>query len=378
MTGRIRQVKPNAAPSAIRDFLNDRIRFLMDSQPFWADLVSRGVLSMPAAYTAGTITLTNGSVTVTGTGTSWATNDISNTTIPLGIPEKGVLTVAPASMAGIVTDSFLYIDAGGTPEAVAVLETTPTTFAARFTSVHNQNCAVTQSSLAGLQLKLGATYPVFTVRAVHSSTELETDIAWGTTTLTGASYQLLKCYFSIAPDLKDILNVWDAAQGRPLLFHKPQDWLNVRDPQRQATGFPMALVDHSPSEGGSMQYELWPHQPIAYQVPILYARQWPMLKNPTDRPPSFINPSCIIDGAIADALRIRNSATAEMPDPYFDPKTAAIYEAKFQAEMQASLNANESKMMTVYQTYSDMWSASPGGSYWQSHVSDLDSDGFYW
>jgi hypothetical protein len=235
---------------------------------------------------------------------------------------------------------------------------------------------VTQSSLAGLQLKLGATFPIFTVRAVHSSTELETDMPWGTTTLTGASYQLLKCYFSIAPDLKDILNLWDPAQGRPLLFHKSQDWLNVRDPQRQATGFPMALVDHSPSEGGSMQYELWPHQPIAYQIPVLYARQWPMLKNPTDRPPFFINPSVLIDGAIADALRIRNSATAEMPDPYFDPKTAAIYEAKFQTGMQSALNSNESKMNTVLQTWADAFSASPGGSYWMSHV-DMD-DGYYW
>src|SRR6266700_5300417 len=170
MTGRVRQIKPNAPASAIRDRINDRIRYLMDSQPFWADLLKQGILSMPAAYVTGQVTMSPNSKVVTGTGTGWPVTDVSNTTLPAGIFELGVQTVAPASMNGIATDAFLYIDASGTPEAVAVLETTRTTFSANFTHRHNPNCTATQSSLAGLQFRLGANYPTYTIRGVHSST----------------------------------------------------------------------------------------------------------------------------------------------------------------------------------------------------------------
>ena len=377
MTGRVRQIKPNAPASAIRDRINDRIRYLMDSQPFWADLLKQGILSMPAAYVTGQVTMSPNSKVVTGTGTGWPVTDVSNTTLPAGIFELGVQTVAPASMNGIATDAFLYIDASGTPEAVAVLETTRTTFSANFTQRHNPNCTATQSSLAGLQFRLGATYPTYTIRGVHSSTELEIDLAWGAPTLTNSAYEILKMYFTIAPDLKDIVNLWDPTQGRPLVFHKSQDFLNARDPQRTATSVPLCLADYIPTEGGSMQYELWPHQTIAYQIPVLYCRQWPMLKNPTDRPPSFINPSMIVDGAVADSLRARDQLVgSEQADPFFDPKTAQIYEVKFQAGMEAAMNANDSKCLRALEDFRSQWGGfMPGGNWQQSHIPDGDWPG---
>jgi len=380
MTGRVRQVKPNATASAIRDRLNDRIRYLMDSQPFWADLLSSGILSMPAAYVTGSVTMTPNSKIVTGTSTNWPVADVSNTIIPAGIFELGTQTVSPASMVGIATDAFLYIDSTGDPESVAVLETTRTTFTANFTKRHNPNCTATQSSLAGLQLRLGATIPTYTVRGVHSTTELDIDMAWGITALTGSAYQILKMYFAIAPDLKDIVNLWDPSQGRPLRFHKNQDFLNARDPQRSATGVPLCLADYIPSEAGSMQYELWPHQSIAYQLPVLYSRQWPAMKNATDRPPFFINPSMIVDGAVADSLRVRDQLVgSEMQDPFFDPKTAQIYETKFLAGMQACLNANESKCLRALEDWSNQWGGFiPGGNWLQSHIADGDWPGVGW
>lgn len=370
MRGRVKQVKPNADPTAIRDFINDRIRYLIDSQPFWADLVKRGVLGCPQAYATGQVSLTTNSPTVTGSATAWPVNNVSNTTIPSGVREFGApLQVAPASMAGIAVDSFLYIDSGGDPEAVAVLETTNTTFTANFLKRHNANCTVTQSSLAGLQIKLGAFYPVFTVRAIHSATELEIDIPWGGAPLTAAAYQIVKAYFSIAPDLKDIIALWDPTQGRPLAYHKSREYINIRDPQRTATGFPICLADWSPSESGSMQYELWPHQLTPYQIPILYARQWPVLKNPTDRPPFFINPSVIIDGAIADALRVNNQMMgSEQADPFFNPRLADTYELKFKAGMEAAHNANQSKAQTELENWRNFTGYMPGGSWWQSHI----------
>lgn len=371
MTGRVRQAKPNAPASQIRNQLNDRIRYIIDSQIFWADLLFSGVLSMPVAYTTGTVALTLGSKVITGTSTAWPISDISNTTIALGVPETGVLNVTPVSMAGIETDSFLYVDNGGDPEAVAVLDVTPSTFTARFTKRHNAACTVTQSSLAGLQMRLGYTVPTYTVRAVHSATELEIDQEWGITSQSGMSYQIVKIYFTVAPDLKDIITLWDPTQGRPLIFHKTQDYLNYRDPQRTSTGVPLVLADFIPTEAGTMQYELWPYQTISYQIPVLYCKQWPELKNPTDRPPWFINPSMIIDGAVADALRIRNQALGDAtPDPFFDPKTAQIYDQKFQIELQACIGANQSKALSALTPYESWFGFMPGGTWNQSHLSD--------
>lgn len=132
----------------------------------------------------------------------------------------------------------------------------------------------------------------------------------------------------------------------------------------------MCLADFIPSEAGSMRYELWPHQTIAYQIPILYCKQWPELKNPTDRPPWFINPSMIIDGAVADALRIRNPMGDDGVDPFFDPKTAQIYEEKFTIGKQAALNANEGKALVALEQYRQFSGFMPGGTWAQSHLSD--------
>lgn len=371
MTGRVRQVKPNAQVTQIRGAINDRIRYIIDSQVFWADLLASSVLSMPDAYIAGTVALTNGSKTVTGSGTAWPVTDVTNTTIAAGVPEFGVATVAPVAMTGIQVDSFLYIDAGTAPEAVAVLEVGRTTFKANFQKRHAANCTVTQSRLAGQQLAMGATEPIYTIRAVHSATELEIDQQWGITAMSGSAYQILKCYFTIAPDMKDIVALWDPTQGRPMAFHKSQDYLNYRDPQRTATGSPLVLADFIPTEAGTMQYELWPHQTISYQIPVLYCKQWPELKNPTDMPPWFINPSIIIAGATADALRIRNQQIgSDAGDVFFDPKTAQIYESQFQAGMVAAINANQSKALTVLENYRQWFGYMPGGNWAQSHVGD--------
>lgn len=379
MSGRVRGVKPNAQVTQIRAAINDRIRFIIDSQIFWADLLASSVLSMPAVYVTGTVALTNGSKTVTGTSTAWPITDVSNTTIAVAVTEYGVQTVTPASMTGIEVDSLLYVDASGSPEAVAVLEVGRTTFKANFQKLHSAAFTVTQSSLAGLQLVLGSTIPIYTIRAVVSSTSFLIDQEWGITALTGSSYQIIKCYFTISPDLKDIVALWDPTQGRPMAFHKSQDYLNYRDPQRASTGVPLVLADFIPTEAGTMQYELWPHQTISYQIPILYCKQWPELKNPTDQPPWFINPSIIIAGATADALRIRNQQIgSDAGDPFFDPKTAEIYERQFQVGLAAAVNANQSKALTVLEQFSNFFGYMPGGNWSQAHLTDeyYGSDGW--
>jgi hypothetical protein len=60
----------------------------------------------------------------------------ATTTVAGAIVVPGVVTVVPASMAGIGVGVLLAIDAAGTPETVTVTATTPTTFTATFAAAH--------------------------------------------------------------------------------------------------------------------------------------------------------------------------------------------------------------------------------------------------
>lgn len=372
MTAEVQSAKPNAPALQIRSHINARIRKLVDSRPFWSSLLGRAVVSVPNAYTTGSATLTLGSTTVTGTSTFWPYNDAVNTVIPNGVTALGYTEVSPSSMTGIAAGSWLYIDGLAGPaqaEAVPVTDTTATTFIAKFSKMHNPGCSVWMSSLANMQLQMGMNYPIYTVRAFHSASECEIDMPWGGTALIDSSYQLIGLYYSIAPDFHDFVAVWDPVQATPLGYHKPAELVNLLDPQRQNTGDPQFFADLTPDDTGTMYYELYPHQTSARQLGVLYARSWPRLLRPTDRPPWFINPSVFMDGATADALRIKNIKPGSGDkDEFWNLDLAMQFEQKFQTGLAEAIYADQGKALEALQVY---WQAlvGPGGAaYYQSHL----------
>lgn len=371
MTGRVKSFRPNLSAQLVRGWINDRIRQVLDSRTYWSDLITRGILSVPNAYNTGTVTSTTGSTTITGTATAWPVSDVVNTTIPAAVSEIGYSEVTPASMAGITADTMLYVDAAGTPETVAVVTVTATTFTAKFLFTHLAGATITSSSLSNRQLKIagssGGNFPVFNVRSVQSTTQLTIDLPWGSTGLTASAYQIVGMYYTMAPDFKDLLTIVDPQYSLPLRFHAPVMELNWRDPQRQATGPPQVLYDLSPNENGNMQYELWPLQTSARQLPFLYHRQWPELINDNDRPPHFINPTVFIHGAIADALRMK----VGKDDPYHNPALANEYERRFLQGMDDAKNADESKFQRGYGFDFDQHFGAGGANFWQSHEIDV-------
>lgn len=358
------------------------MRRLLDKRAFWSGTLKRGIISIPAAYTTGTISLTNGSASVTGSGTSWPTNDIVNTTVAVAVSNIGLQTVTPGSMSGITTDSVLYVDGAGTPEIVAVRKVTATTFTANFTKAHTAGFTLTASSLAGRQLRISSSDPTFTIRAVPSATSLTLDQPWGAAAASGQSYSIVKMYYTIATDIRDILIVADRSVPSRLRFHVPQAELNWRDPQRTESGDPHTLADYIPNEAGNMQYEVYPIQTSARQLDVLYTCQWPDMEAPGDVPPPFIDPTILTYGALADALRHNTGGRLGVDkDPSYDPVQADRYEAKFEIESDRAASADEGKALQAFeQSAAYLFGEGGGGpNFYQTHdLSAPDSAGIYW
>jgi hypothetical protein len=356
--------RPEISPDFVNNALNDRLRQILDHRTFWADLLKFGNLSFPDPYSVGTISVATGDATVTGVDTAWPVNDVVDTVIPYGVPEFGYVEVEPASMAGITSNSMLYVDAAGEPEIVPVVEVGRTSFIALFAKQHDSGCTITQSSLANRQFRVTASYPVFTVTAVTAEDSLELNLAWGGPPLAAHSYTIKLMYVMLASDLKAIIAMKDEQTGFPVRLHVPVDEADNRDPRRtQVTGNPyFALLDLGANEQGNMLYETWPAPGSARQFSYAYWKQWPRLTKDTDRPPPFINPSILFYGAVADAKMHRT----KKGDPFYDPQGAQYYIGKFEQALQEAKNADEAKRLEAMRN--PWWKGMQPGNYDQQQL----------
>lgn len=359
MMGRVQQVKPNAKPEQCRQWLNDRIRELIDGRPYWSDMMRQQIISIPQPYNSGTVSATYQSNVIAGAGTGWVVSDVVNTTLSLGVSAIGNQWATPSSMVGITENTLLLIDAG-TPsqEVVSVLQVAQARFVANFQFTHNgvqgnpvpsTAAVVTSSSLSNLQIRMASYQPIFTVMAVVDAQTLLMNLPWGGPSATALGYSILKMYCTMPSDFKDFLSIVDPVQGIPIAFHVSQRDLDFRDPQRTSSGEPCFLADRAPDSNGNMQYEIWPPGSAARQLSYLYCAQWPEMRKPTDRPPFFLNPTVLVDGACAKALRTR----VERNDAWYDLPQSKMYEADFEKGMTNAVNADESKSVRNYTQFMD-------------------------
>lgn len=374
MRGHVRRVRPGIDPLTVRDFINQRIRSALDRKAIWAGLIRRGTIQIPDAYQTGTVSLTSGSDVVTGSGTSWPVSDAVNTSCPTAITETGTQWVAPASMGGITADSVLYVDDAGTPEIVRVVAVQSTRFLAKFEKTHTAGFTIKKSSLAGRQLRLGGSYPVYTILAVTSATSATLDMPWAGASLPSSSYSILLMYVTLAPNLKHLLDVIDPVQPTQLLLHYSQQQINWEDPQRTSGGPPYALVDMGPSPAGNIQYEIYPPQYSARQLYYIYTIQWPDLVEGGDRPPYFINPNVFIYGALAQALRVRLGPN----DSGYDPATANTYEQMAERDLMAAIVADDGKVQATLQWEYQRLLGSRGANWNQSHAVSYAGGNTWW
>lgn len=91
MYRQLRQYVPELPLFLAKKVINNRYRRALDSRP-WAGLRGEGMLTIPASYTTGTVTVPQGGTTVTGVGTAW-TSDMAG--LQIKIANQGpIITIA--------------------------------------------------------------------------------------------------------------------------------------------------------------------------------------------------------------------------------------------------------------------------------------------
>lgn len=365
MVGRVLGMKPNLPPTLAEGFINDCLRNLVDRRLNWTGLVKHSTIYIPDIITTGSIAMVQNSDNITVTGTTWPVSDVVNSTIPGVINRLGLQTVVPASMDGIDVDTLLYVDATGNPEIVAVLSVTSNSFTAKFTRFHNSGSTITCSSLSNRQIKLGVTYPIYTILAVTSTTTATIDLKWFATNLS-LGYTITKMYYTIDPAVKTLISVIDQSQGiPPLAINKAVQWLNRIDPQRMATGYPQAFANRMPNDSGNMVYEVWPSPQSPRQLSAIWIQQPGYLSADDDLIPPFINPSVIFYYATAMAWGTRVGLT----DQYFDPAISNKWMLQYEYQLNEAIKADDEKGGTGVQWDDGAWGI--GGADWnRSHSID--------
>lgn len=367
MVDHVLSYNPDAPPQLVKRRLNTRLRQVQDRR-MWGGLLVRGELSIPAAYTTGTVTVVRGSLKVTGTATLWPVNDLVSTTLSLPITAiNEYQDVTPVSMEGIEAGDWLLIDDGGADEeALLVLSIGSTSFKAKPTKTHGAATTISKSSLVRRQFRLGTTRPFYNIRAVTTLQELILDLPYGHPSAATSAYQICQAYVSLGQNLRMVWSVVNTAQGWRLRLNMPQETINTYDVWRQTTGWVYMLNDYIPDEIGRFQYELYPTPSMEQGFPYLAYRTVENMVNDEDTPPPAIPSHCLVHGAIADVMLYNRKS------PYYDPGVSAEFNRQFESDLINAAMADDSIYMNNL-----MWAFSKypftqhGAAYWQSH--DVDS-----
>ena len=118
-------------------------------------------------------------------------------------------------------------------------------------------------------------------------------------------------------NFKGYLCVRDKSNNFPLVLDKPQEWLDKRDPRRDATGtathfcqmpptstmFPGAATGGSSGiPPGTSRHELWPAPTGTYIYDCLYQlATWPLSDDRTSLIPETLNPEFVLQTALVKA-----------------------------------------------------------------------------
>ena len=357
---------PDAPPQLVKRRLNTRLREVQDVR-MWGGLLVRGELSIPAAYTTGTVTTVRGSNVVTGTDTVWPTNDIVNTTLSTAITVIGEYQdVTPVSMSGIGAGDWLLFDDGlATQETVLVISVGSSSFKAKPSIAHSAGCTITESSLVRRQFRLGTVRPFYDIHAVTAAQELLLDLVWGHTSATNSAYKIVQAYVHLGQNLRMVWSMVNSAQGWKIRLNMPQEVLDGYDSWRSGQGWVYMLADYIPDEIGRFRYELYPTASFEQGIPYLAYRTVENMVEDEDTPPPAIPSHLLVHGAIADVMMYNRKS------PYYDPATSQKFEAMFNSDLTNAVMADDSiYMMNLQWAYRQFpfADASFGGAAWkQAH-----------
>lgn len=370
MVDHVISYNPDCPPQLVKRRLNTRLRMIQDRR-MWGGLLVRGELSVPAAYSIGSVSVTRGSNVVTSTLSSWPYNDLVGTTLAQPVLQPGEYQdVYPSSMARIEAGDWLMFDSapgGGGPnkEAILVISIGPTSFKAKPAVGHNMGEHIYKSSLTRRQFRLGTTRPFYNIRGVTGDLELILDLPWGHTSSVGSTYKICQAYVNLGQNLRMVWSMVNNAQGWKVRLNMPQEVLDSYDGWRSGQGWCYMLSDYIPDEIGRFQYELYPTPSFEQGIPYLAYRTVENMVEDEDTPPPAIPSHILVHGALADVMMLNRKS------PYYDQVLAQAFANQFEVDLVNAVMADDSIFMNNLQWAFNQYpfqNSNFGGAAWrQSH-----------
>ena len=239
---------PGLSPFLADSYINRSWREVRDAR-LWSFLQEDCGIVCPAQVTAGTVSITQFSATVTCDATA------SAALLAISLPSPLTLTALQIRFGG----------AGNTAQTGQIYSI----------------AAVDQTNPAVVVLTLG--------RLVMEATD------------AASGYQVYRCY--ITPTVDDFLawqSVVDMTNGWRLKLNYTSSSFDARDPQRQAQGqaYYVGGFKGNPELQPKPQYELWPHPTSGQTFYARYRRQGEDFAEPADTQPVIIPDALIIHRAL--------------------------------------------------------------------------------
>lgn len=297
---------PDLPPPMAQEFVRMVYRQVIGDHS-WSDTRKDAEVLLPDAYSTGTVTVTNGSATILGSGVNF-----TNSSLYVG-RQISIGNIAPFYTITAVSES---VPAGG--------------------------------------------YDTLTIdRNYQNSTE------------SGVTFSIGQYYVEFPTDLYVLERIRDQANGWYLITQTyNQEYLDRVDVRRQSTGTP-TLVVPAPSRVGSdgtvyPRYEFWPRVQAKRFYSYRY-RSNPELNSNTDRIISTLSPEVLVYGALAHAAAW--PGTAEKANPFFSTENHASYMKLYDNALQNSIQQDLERTQDMITVADDPRRTFPfDAKYVQSHI----------
>jgi hypothetical protein len=248
MVGEVLAEIPDCDPEWIKTRLNGIVRKIYDRRT-WYGMFIRGQIATSGFTIGGQVTVTQGSTTVTGIGTSWTPAVIGQQfRIGYNTPPYTITQFNGLSAEGWGEGGYGEGGYGGTTTQTLTLE-----------------------------------------------------MPWASPTFSNQGYFIAQYYYSPGPNIKYIHTARNLIMAWRLRLDLTQQTLDTMDPWRLSTFSPFALAQLPPDVNGNYMVELYPVPSIVQALPFIAVVQPPNLSLDTHTLPPYIRTDIAVRFALADA-----------------------------------------------------------------------------
>jgi hypothetical protein len=353
---RVQSHCPMAGPLLAQRWTVDSFRRIAERRR-WSWLLKRGQFIFPSAYETGTVTVTQNSAVVSGSGTAW-TPQMAGRQFRTGVTSP-IYTILQVNSATSLTldDVWGPPSASGVTYSIYQAYVTPPSDFHAFVSLWDPNYAwqlrlnVTQAELnswdpqranagqawlaasfdysnsvtgtvkAPIQIVGSGPSPAIAGSATYSG---PADAIFTVTITAGGASGTAVFKWSKDGSAYTTGVVTDPNGGAQAL----QDGVQIYFPtgQTYVSGDTWVIRTYVTNAPGVPRYEIWPHVKMNYVLPFLYEARCADLDQPGAVVPAFIRGDVIMNGALEMAARWPGPSVDE-PNPYYDLNLASQWHA---------------------------------------------------